>query len=395
MHRALIRKILILAGDVTGNLGDAAIALSTCDQIRARIKDVEISFVADPARAGSMFPDAQIVAKGLCGLPAQVKAAFQADLIICGGGGLFQDDDSLVKMPYWAVRIFLVKMLGGQVVGYCLGVGPLTRRLSRFFCRMAFSCMSVVSVRDPVAIRLADRLAGGRAVCVPDPAIALIPASPEAAQNLLHEHRIPDDGSPVIGVAVRKWFHKRGSVIPNKAAFRLGLKSSLGGSRLEEMTGRIAGVLDRLVFLYNAYIVFLPTYNLAHEGDDRVCAAIAGKMHSGRSALIKIADPRLYKAVSGRLSVMLAARMHPAIFAASMGTPVVGLAYNPKFNGFFQLMKCPDKVIAIEDFVEKDMTEQLFRLIEISLGENNQSLADTASDLAGKYRDFNDAVFGR
>jgi polysaccharide pyruvyl transferase WcaK-like protein len=35
---------------------------------------------------------------------------------------------------------------------------------------------------------------------------------------------------------------------------------------------------------------------------------------------------------------MVGARMHPLIFAASMGVPVVGLAYNGKFEGAFRLL---------------------------------------------------------
>lgn len=391
----LINRILILAGDVTGNLGDMAIAQSMCAQFRSQIKGVHIALVADREKAAALFPGVEIIPRGVRGLVALMKAAAGSDLAVCGGGGLFQDDDSRAKMPYWGLRVALVRMLGAEVVGYCLGVGPLTHGLSRFFGRLAFACMAVVSVRDPAAFEVARELTSRKVSIVPDPALALQPAPPEQAQILLRAHGVPQDGAPLIGVAVRKWFHRRGSFIPHKYAFRLGLGKTGGGRRLERMTGLLAEVLDRLANAHGARILFLPTYNVAHEGDDGVCEAVRAKMLSSRTRLIRIAEPRLYQAVAGRLDVMLGARMHPTILAASMGTPVVGLAYHPKFRGFFELIGCPGQVIGIEDFVEKKMTAELFALLEGSLRVPKSGLLSACSGLIERYRSFNLAVADR
>jgi polysaccharide pyruvyl transferase WcaK-like protein len=315
-----------------------------------------------------------------------------SELVVCGGGGLFQDDDSLIKMPYWGLRVALLKALGAKVVGYCLGVGPLKHALSRLFGRLAFACMSVISVRDPIAYQVAKGLTRRTVSIVPDPALALRPAPSENAEKLLKSHGVPQDGSPLVGVAVRKWFHKRGSFIPHKIAFRLGLRRREGRGKLAKMTGLLASVLDRLAFSQNAHIVFLPTYNVAHEGDDRVCEEISRKMKSDRKSLIRIPEPQLYKAVTGKLSVMLGSRMHPTIFAAGMGTPVVGLAYNPKFNGFFQLIGGSGQLLHIEDFVEKEMTAELLDLLEKSLRFPDASIPAAVSGLIERYHVFNVAL---
>jgi polysaccharide pyruvyl transferase WcaK-like protein len=394
-QQELMHKILILAGDITGNLGDMAIAQSTCEQLRFHINGVHITLVANKEIAAEIFPGAEIIPRGIIGLFAQMKAAFGCDLVICGGGGLYQDDDSRIKMPYWGLRVALARMLGAEVVGYCLGVGPLVHGLSRFFCRLAFSCMSAVSVRDPKAFEVARDLTSQHVLIVPDPAIALRAAPAEVAEKLLQDHGVPRDGSPLIGVAVRKWFHHRGSFIPHKVAFRLGLKRTDGGSKFNKMTDLLAEVLDQMAILNDAHIVFLPTYNVPHEGDDLVCEEIGRKMRSNRTSLIKIPEPRLYKAVTGRLSVMLGARMHPMIFAAGMGTPVVGLAYNPKFNGFFELIDSSDKLITIDDFVEKEMTRELFELLENSLRVPKDGLSEAVNRLIERYRNFNIIISNR
>lgn len=387
-----MRKILILAGDVTGNIGDMAIAESTIAELNSQFRGAHITLVADRDKAAKNFPGAHVIPKGVLGLGALIKTALSCDLAICGGGGLFQDDDSRIKMPYWGLRVALARLLGARVVGYCLGVGPLTHGLSRFFGRLAFACMSVVSVRDPIAYEVAKGLTSRPVSIIPDPAIALAPASAEEADKLLQDHGVPSDGSPLIGVAVRKWFHRRGSYIPHQVAFRLGLRRIEGGSSFDRMTTQLAEVLDQLVRRHHAHIVFMPTYNVTHEGDDQVCEEIIKKMHSQRTSLIRISEPSLYKSVAGRLKVLLGGRMHPTIFAAGMGTPVVGLSYNPKFRGFFQLIGCPDKLISIEDFVGKKMTGKLLELIEDSLGASGDGLPATASRLVERYRDFNTAI---
>ncbi|MDZ7580400.1 MAG: polysaccharide pyruvyl transferase family protein [Deltaproteobacteria bacterium] len=276
------------------------IAQSTFEELKSQIDGVHITFVADKDRAVKNFPGADIIPKGILGLGALIKTAHSSDLVVCGGGGLFQDDDSLIKMTYWGLRVLFVKTLGAKVVGYCLGVGPLTHAMSRFFGRLAFACMSAVSVRDPIAYQVAKGLTRRTVTLVPDPALALKPATAEEAEKLLQDQGVPRDGSPLIGVAMRKWFHNRGSLIPHKVAFRFGLRGTNGRNKLQKMTELLANVLDKLTFLHGAHIVFLPTYNVAHEGDDRVCEEIRRKMRSNRTSLIRISEPRLYKAVSRR-----------------------------------------------------------------------------------------------
>jgi len=98
------------------------------------------------------------VRPGLLGFLQLIHAAKHADIILCGGGGLFQDDDSLIKMPYWALRVVLVRLFCNKIIGYSLGVGPLSAPTSRLFARLAFSCMQHISTRDPIAQRTAQNL---------------------------------------------------------------------------------------------------------------------------------------------------------------------------------------------------------------------------------------------
>jgi polysaccharide pyruvyl transferase WcaK-like protein len=382
-----IKKILILAGDTDGNIGDRAIVFSTCEELRRLDPEIRISLVSGNPRADRSFFGAEAIPRGLGGLPFLARAALTSDLVLCGGGGLFQDDASLVKMPYWALRIALARCLARRVVGYSLGVGPLDQASSRIAARLAFACMHEISVRDDLAKAIAEQLTSKPVHRVPDPALMLPAASEEDANCTLKEAGVPLDGSPVIGVAARRWFHHRATLIPHKYAVKYRLRKVPGAKLCSKMITLLAQVLDRLAEGHRAHILFLPSYNVPHEADDRICDETMRAMRSQQKSLTRIFDPSLYKAVAGRLSVMLGSRMHPAMFAVAMGTPVVGLSYNLKFEGFFRLMGHEDKLIPLEDFVHNEMVDELTKLLAKSITEG-RSAFPRVSELVDDTRQF-------
>jgi polysaccharide pyruvyl transferase WcaK-like protein len=157
------------------------------------------------------------------------------------------------------------------------------------------------------------------------------------------------------------------------------------------MTMLMAQVLDKIIKQHNSFIVFLPTYNVPHEADYLTCKRVMRKMRSSRAALLLIGNPNHYKGVARYLKVMLGARMHPTIFSASVGTNVIGISYNQKFQGFFELLGIPEKVISIEDFVENQLSDELTALLSEAIVRNN-SLVDRVQIIADKIRIFNEEI---
>jgi hypothetical protein len=85
--------------------------------------------------------------------------------------------------------------------------------------------------------------------------------------------------------------------------------------------------------------------------------------------------------------------MHPTIFAAAMGTPVIGLSYNPKFEGFFDLIGRPDRVLRIEEFVEKEMVDDLAASIRRGIDEG-RSMPPRLPALIELTRNYTSWVLG-
>src|SRR5262245_51504174 len=121
--------IVILGGDADANLGDRAILKATIHELRQLQPRSRIAIVSSAGT--TLGADVTAIPGALRGFSRLCVALARSDLVICGGGGLFQDDDSLVKMPYWCLRVLLARALSGRVVGYSLGVGPLQSFTSR------------------------------------------------------------------------------------------------------------------------------------------------------------------------------------------------------------------------------------------------------------------------
>jgi polysaccharide pyruvyl transferase WcaK-like protein len=122
-----------------------------------------------------------------------------------------------------------------------------------------------------------------------------------------------------------------------------------------------------------------------HEADDRVCDRLAAMLPGVPTALARIDDPALYKAVAGQLQLMVSARMHPMILAAGMGVPVVGLAYNGKFGGFFELLGLPPRFAWLDEIGPHGSAEDLESLFAGALadaadiGQRARALADRSA----------------
>jgi polysaccharide pyruvyl transferase WcaK-like protein len=276
-----------------------------------------------------------------------LDAARRQDLIVVGGGGLLQDDDSRIKVPYWASRLLALRVFQRNIVGLSLGVGPLEHAESRASARMICELLSSISVRDEFAQDWLQRCSGRPVAVVPDPAFMLEAASEQNAVDYVRSLGLNAE-RPLLGVAVRGWFHKRGGFVPRKVRASLRLRDRHGRAEREQFTENLAAEIRQLARRLDASVLLMPSYRLPHEGDVEASEALAARLDGVSVGLAKIDDPSLFKAVAGRLSLMVAARMHPLIFAASMGVPVVGLAYNGKFEGAFRLLDLRGQLLDLE-----------------------------------------------
>lgn len=383
-----INRVLIVAGDSAGNLGDQAILQATCTDLLLINPNLHISVVTNKLSDELINRNICQIKPGIGGLFQLYRAASKADIVLCGGGGLFQDDDSLIKMPYWAIRIFSLRLFCDNIVGYSLGVGPLSAKTSRLSARLAFYCMKQISTRDPIAQKTAQALTRKSVLLVPDPALLLSADTEKKAIQYLESHNIQKTDKIIIGVAVRRWFPAKARIIPNKLAAKFWNNNNNAVMQSDQLCRYIAEVLDQLIDRHNALVVFMPSYNVQHESDDRISQTILDLMKSESGRLLKVSSPALYKAISSKLDIFLCGRMHPSIFSAASATPVVGLAYNPKFHGFFRLLGLEHNVMDVSKFVSQHLVDELSELVSTTITDGHD-IETTVENLQDTIRSFN------
>jgi len=340
-------RILLLGGDADFNVGDRAIltALTRCFTLHD--PSAELSVVGHPAIHAALPGVTQVIPRGPGGLRALLSAAAAADRVLIAGGGLFQDDDSRIKMPYWAARIALLKACNTSIAALAVGAGPLQHAESRVAARLACASLASLSVRDQFA---RDALAACTArpiAIVPDPAFMLQPAPRAAAREYLQRLGVAA-GRPVIAVTMRRWYHQRGGFVPNNLKFSLGIEPKRDHVRFEATLGVIARSLEQLRQRLDADILLLPGYNAVHEADDAACEALRWRLPGVNAHVARVPDPRLYKALLGEASLVISARMHPLILAAGMGVPFVGLSYNGKFDGLYDRLGLAARALPLD-----------------------------------------------
>jgi polysaccharide pyruvyl transferase WcaK-like protein len=217
----------------------------------------------------------------------------------------------------------------------------------------------------------------------------LTPAADAAAKEALEMANVPLDGRPLLGVAVRRCFNANREWLPHQLRARLKFLPPRGNERMLRLKARLIATLREVIAQTGAHVVFLPSYRAAFENDTPVCQAAASGLPDGTSTVMALSDPRLYKAVTGRLDALLAGRMHPAILAAGMGTPSVGLSYNPKFQGTFELLGYPQRVLDVGQFADSQDPKVLATLLTDAMADGaaqRRQLSATASRLAKQTR---------
>ena len=332
----------VLIGGYYGfdNAGDEAILAALLDDLRALAPSLS-------AVVASGDPDATAAAHGVDtvrwnDVPALLRAAQGADLILLGGGGLFHDywpfnaEAVLTRdahgISYFSAFPLLGSLLGRPVAMYALGVGPLTTGAGRESTRAAFAPAGVITVRDAASKAELESLgiAGERVHVTADPAFGLRPAPPARAAEILAAAGARADG-PRLGVALRQW------------------DVGVDAPAWEETVAR---ALDLVLEQTGAEVVFVPFQALSGALLDDVAVArrVRGRLRQPSRAVVVDAapGPREKAAVLASCQAVLGMRLHSLIFAVAAGVPPVALDYDPKVRAAMAAAGIEGDTLALE-----------------------------------------------
>ncbi len=291
------------------NAGDEALLSAITSSIkRLRPSADFVVFSGSPEKTAALHGIRAVYHKN----PWQVfQELLGADLLISGGGSIFQDVTSARSLPYYISVVAMAKLIGKPVIFYAQGVGPINRSLSKFLMRLVGNHVDLITLRDEDSRQFLWDLGVTRPplLVTADPVFSLEPGPADQAriEHLLKTIRC--GAKPLVGVAVRKW------------------------QALEGYQTRLAQLLDELVSR-GYQILFIP---MAYPDDVSESRRVAKLMQENAYVLDEHLKSQEHLALISRLDLMVAMRLHALIFSASRGIPLAGISYDPKVDAFLKL----------------------------------------------------------
>ncbi len=151
------KKILIAGYFGMGNLGDELILDITLKNLKNRLAErCKISVLSgDPASTSKNFNVSAVNRKNPFSI---LKTLISSDVLIVGGGGLFQDKTSTLSLYYYLSLLLFGKILRKKVVVYAVGVDKL-KRMNSYITKIILNMADSISVRDAASY---DFLTGGK-----------------------------------------------------------------------------------------------------------------------------------------------------------------------------------------------------------------------------------------
>ena len=292
-------RVLVAAWVGSTNLGDELVFRGLrrrLDELGAVVTAVSVDPAATRAAHGVAAIDHRDV-------PALVRAARGADLVVLGGGGLVQDETSPWNTPYHLSRLWAGRAWGTPLAAVGLGAGPLDTRLAQALTRVTLAPLRCLTTRDPASARVLERLGIGPATVAGDLALALPVPDVAVGERLV--------------VSLRPW-----------RARRRRLPVAVAGGRAAVPGWFAAGVASALDAAAVATGLEVRFVALQGERDGPLHDQVADRMRTSATACRPGLDGVVDEVARGR--VVVAMRYHALVAALLGGRPGVALGYSPK-----------------------------------------------------------------
>ena len=333
-------KVIFLVGYYGfGNAGDEAILAATLAHFRGRRADLHFIVASgNPEQTTAFHQTAAIRWNDTAAILRTVQAA---DLVVIGGGGLFQDywgldPDTLLTDRHWGLTYYagpalLAMLYRKPLILFAVGVGPLYSVHAGKFTRLTAAAASVITVRDPASKLILEELGvpKEKIQVTADPAFLFQPATGAALEDAFPAGFKVEQ--PVLCVSARQW----------------GI-----GVYPDFLDRKIAASLDLFLKETGGTVLLLPFQDIEGETEnDRATAGrILGHMRlAPKAAIAPAGSVDQFYGWLGASNVVLGMRLHALIFAALNGVPAVALSYDPKVDELSRMLQLENLTLDVKN----------------------------------------------
>ncbi len=295
------KKIVLCGNYGIGNLGDEAIGRGLIRLVNSAWPSAQITMLSAQKSPQKMEQNVKLCLPIPAGwrscwkslmtgeILRTLRAIWQADLFILGGGGLFTDENPRA-IWIWFWQAFGAYLLGKKLVFLGQSVGPIKTKWAKFLTAWIFKKAQLVSVRDTSSQHLLHQMGVNKVLVNSDAALAL-------------SYEIPSyfNQEDYIVLSLRPW----------------------PGKNIDQLLGELVDWLWQDLGLKTIAIPF----QILQENDLERFAHLKAK-----NLEVNITDSDLPKTLEiiAKAKLLVGMRLHALIFATITKTPFVAFSYSQK-----------------------------------------------------------------
>ena len=297
-----------------GNLGDETNLRHLVDLIRKIDYSLPITIItAQPEETADRL---QLKTIEKFDFIAMVLAFREADLLIGGGGSLFQDRTSLRSLLYYCALVLLAKLNQMKVFLYGQGVGPIRSWFGKRVAGLILSTVDLITIRDRLSIISLAEL-NVRKPEVHFTAEPLLLAEPAGQDRIIAFWNRFETSKPL----------RLGLIIFENDTLRTNFWNQ---------------ILDCLNWAQRVELYFLPTTKSDSDSLQRF------GLNFNITILPTESSWEQLQAAIGGLDLVVSMRLHGLVAAVVQGIPCYGLGIDPKIEGFCLQIGVPFQFITSE-----------------------------------------------
>ena len=234
----------------------------------------------------------------------------KCNLFVSGGGTLIQDVTSTRSLLFYLYTLEAAKKRGVNVEMYGCGIGPVSSAKNRErTAKVLNECADIIVLRDSVSAELLSEIGVNKPeiILAADPAVSLSPVDPYIVNKAFAKIGIPKDSKKII-FCIRPWdgFTDYSPIV--KAA-------------------------EYAYSRYGLISLFLP---MEYPRDVNIGSELVSMIKTPAYASREHHPIEELRGMLAEAELVIGMRLHSLIFAASSGTPIVGLSYDVKVDSFIK-----------------------------------------------------------